>query len=165
MATLGKAWYATCPALTDDNHLVTSPSTKRYNCISWAAGTALRRWDPNVPYFWPKGIDRDARPITLVRLFSELGYVECNSASLEGGFEKIAIYAKDGEWSHAARQKRSGKWTSKLGNLQDIDHDHPSCLEGVEYGKVVAIMKRPRHGSTKKRKARKTNGYKAKRKK
>lgn len=60
-------------------------------------------------------------------------------------YEKIAIYVDDsGDPSHAARQTSSGKWTSKIGELEDIEHGSLSDLEGEAYGTVAQIMKRPR---------------------
>lgn len=43
---------------------------------------------------------------------------------------------------HAARLQPNGKWTSKLGELQDIEH-RLRDLEGEVYGSVVLVMKRP----------------------
>jgi hypothetical protein len=43
--------------------------------------------------------------------------------------------------THAARQLLSGKWTSKLGRWQDVEHE----LEGLvcdRYGTVKQVMKR-----------------------
>lgn len=58
---------------------------------------------------------------------------------------KVAIYVDDsGDPSHAARQTSSGKWTSKMGELEDIEHDGLSALEGKACGTVARIMKRPR---------------------
>ena len=50
---------------------------------------------------------------------------------LQDGYEKIAIYALDGEPTHAARQLDTGRWTSKLGKHEDIEHDTPGrvCKE------------------------------------
>lgn len=73
--------------------------------------------------------------------------------SLEPGFEKIAIYAKNVagkfEPKHAARQLDNGCWTSKLGQADDIEHLTADCITGgstagSDYGQVVRIMKRPR---------------------
>jgi hypothetical protein len=75
--------------------------------------------------------------------FVSLGYVECRGDDLETGFEKIALFAKyQGIPLHAARQLPSGRWTSKLGEAEDIDHALRD-LEGEVYGSVVLIMKRP----------------------
>jgi hypothetical protein len=79
--------------------------------------------------------------------FRTLGYVSCDSGDLEEGYEKIAIYMdEDSEVSHMARQLNTGLWTSKCGDLEDIQHN----LEDLEgeygygYGKVSHFMKRRR---------------------
>jgi hypothetical protein len=60
------------------------------------------------------------------------------------GYEKIAIYTKpDGRPTHAARQIDSDKWTSKMGQLEDIEHDINS-LSGDIYGEPLVYMKRPK---------------------
>jgi len=56
-------------------------------------------------------------------------------------FEKVAIYALDGEPTHAARQLSDGTWTSKLGKDIDITHTL-RALEGSTYGQVAAYLKR-----------------------
>ncbi|MFM7428637.1 MAG: hypothetical protein ACKO1F_01925 [Flammeovirgaceae bacterium] len=56
---------------------------------------------------------------------------------------KVALYGKDGKWTHAARQLVSGKWTSKMGSCEDIEHLTPLVLEGEGYGYVFQVMKRP----------------------
>ncbi len=53
----------------------------------------------------------------------------------------MAIYEQGGETQHMARQLPSGHWTSKLGDLDDIEHDL-SALEGIEYGRVAMILAR-----------------------
>jgi hypothetical protein len=63
---------------------------------------------------------------------------------LEQGQEKIAIYARDGEPTHAARQLEDGSWTSKLGPSVDISHAATSAVEGSLYGAVVRYMRRVR---------------------
>jgi hypothetical protein len=56
--------------------------------------------------------------------FAAFGYVDCTDTSSEEGFEKIAIYAiSSGIPKHASRQLPSGRWTSKVGHLEDIEHD------------------------------------------
>jgi len=46
-------------------------------------------------------------------------------------------------YTHAARQLPDGKWTSKLGQLEDITHGTTDVIEGGDYGEVVQFMKRP----------------------
>ena len=78
-----------------------------------------------------------------VAAFDTLGYEPCDDGSLEEGFEKVAIYeSPSGYVMHVARQLHTGRWTSKLGQLEDIEHAGPDELEGREYGRVVQYMRR-----------------------
>lgn len=73
--------------------------------------------------------------------FKTIGYARAADGELEAGYEKIAIYAVGSKPTHAAKQLPDGKWSSKLGALEDISHQ----LEGVEnteYGAVAFFMKR-----------------------
>jgi hypothetical protein len=63
--------------------------------------------------------------------------------SLDVGFEKVALFGYSLYYTHAARQLPNGKWTSKLGKAEDIEHDIPDDVAGGVYGGVVQIMKRP----------------------
>lgn len=63
----------------------------------------------------------------------------------ENGYTKIALYAIDGEITHAARQLDNGLWTSKLGPLNDIQHGNPEVIEGGFYGKVAVYMKKKKN--------------------
>jgi hypothetical protein len=78
-------------------------------------------------------------------------YEKCEDGTLEAGFEKIVIYAKGAEPTHAARQLAKGttpeKWTSKLGAEIDVEHDTPATLvEGTPfqdiYGLPVRFLRR-----------------------
>ena len=135
------------PRLLERGYDLTSPETPFYNCIAWAAGETARWWwpDPNDQYYWPPGMPRKEALQAFVLLFEELGYAVCEDEKLEEAFEKIAIYVNDstGKPTHAARQLASGRWTSKLGSLEDIEHDLKGAT-GVYYGSVAVIMKRPR---------------------
>jgi hypothetical protein len=62
----------------------------------------------------------------------------------EQGFEKIAIYTDGDEYMHAARQLEDGKWTSKMGPDEDVEHNEPEDLAGPCYGNVSIFMKRKR---------------------
>jgi hypothetical protein len=79
------------------------------------------------------GISRRVRKLRVRRL---------PTGELESGFEKIALFASDGVPKHAARQLESGRWTSKLGTREDIEHALHD-LEGAIYGSVALVMKRP----------------------
>ena len=130
------------PNLTDDNHEITSPRTIDYNCVAWAAQNKKRWWQPGV--YWPIESTRDEYGIgELVLAFESLGYQGCDDGSLEPGFEKIALYGIGMMYTHVARQLGDGRWTSKLGQLEDITHSSTDALEDSDYGEVVQFMRRP----------------------
>lgn len=134
------------PGLIGTSYQATSPATDVYNCIAWAAGCDTEWcWPMEVPgVSWPAGVPNDESMAAFEAMFSTLGYFPCADAELEREFEKIAIFADaDGVPTHAARQLATGRWTSKLGKLEDIEHDL-LALTGFEYGTVARIMKRPR---------------------
>jgi hypothetical protein len=130
------------PSLRRHSYRVTSPNTRRYNCTAWANSVASKWWEALPGYFWPGKIPRDGTVDTYIKLFSLCGFERCPDASLEHGVERIAIYAIGYSFKHVARQLPDGKWTSKLGALEDIEHDRLDALVGDEYGQVVAYMKR-----------------------
>jgi hypothetical protein len=134
------------PNLRATEYRVTSPQSRAYNCFAWAAGESNRWWNPlelNSPYYWVEGVTAELTIAAFIQAYATLGYAPCERFDLEPGFEKIALYATaDGEPTHAARQLPNGKWTSKLGRWQDIEHE----LEGLVcemYGTVQQILKRP----------------------
>ena len=84
-----------------------------------------------------------------VKAFQHVGYKICMSESFEDGAEKIAIFghkAQDGTSvpTHAALQLPNGKWTSKLGQFEDITHSTVDALSGPVYGRPLVFMSRPR---------------------
>jgi hypothetical protein len=136
----------TFPGLAGCDHRVTSPPSRRYNCIAWAAGDTANWWWP-IPgvneVFWPAEVPRTEELAAFRYAFATLGYSVCDSDALEPGFEKVALFANEqGVPLHAAGQLPSARWTSKLGELEDIEHALRD-LEGIEYGKVVLVLKRP----------------------
>lgn len=143
------------PKLGQGSYRVTSSPTFKYNCIAYAAGITDAWYDPNEwdGSTWPDNIPRECTLDSYIALYASLGYSICSDAALEDGFEKVALYKDfDGDPSHAARQLESGKWTSKLGDWEDIEHATPNDLEGLNrfeagYGVVVCFMRRRRTGS------------------
>jgi hypothetical protein len=130
------------PRLTAQNHRVTSPEDREYNCVAWAAQDTTRWWQPGV--YWPGECAQDDYGITaLEQAFRSLGYTECVEGSPELGFEKVALYGSGLLYTHAARQLPEGKWTSKLRRDVDIEHDTPEDVAGGLHGEVVTYMKRP----------------------
>lgn len=126
----------------------TSDENWNYNCIAWALYDTQQWWWPSgrgSGNFWLPQVDRDNKRETVIKIFEMHGYVKCDTDEREVGYEKVAIYEHhDFDVQHAARQLKNGKWTSKLGEWEDISHNTPQCLECEDYGKVVQIMKRRR---------------------
>jgi hypothetical protein len=124
------------------NYRVTSQPLPEYNCIAWTAGDTTRWWEPGV--YWPMPTRPGDYGIgVLVLEFQAQGYAPCTDGELEPGFEKVALFGDDTFYTHAARQLPDGKWTSKLGNAEDIEHDTPEAVAGGVYGEIAQIMRRP----------------------
>ncbi|HEX5105105.1 MAG TPA: hypothetical protein VFV87_14900, partial [Pirellulaceae bacterium] len=75
--------------------------------------------------------------------FQTIGFSLADSGACGPGVEKVALYQRGGEYTHAARQLPTGKWTSKLGKFVDIEHDATDDVGGGVYGEVFAYLKRP----------------------
>jgi hypothetical protein len=135
------------PNLNDQNCVVASPLTRKYNCIAWAASNATRKWWPDALGigYWPPNVARQETIDAFVRAYETLGYLACNDDSLEVGFEKIALYVDtSGTPTHAALQLPDGRWTSKIGDFEDIEHETVNDLNGPCYGRPVRYLRRPR---------------------
>ena len=126
------------PNLNVTNAKIIGPQTPTYNCIAWSLGIT-NRWE------WPgnKVTDFD-------QLNGRYGYKRMKALDFSPvkGMEKIVLYGKkvDGRWemTHQARQMPNGKWTSKLGKSNLIEHSTPDDLDGDSYGRPVAVYVRPR---------------------
>ena len=134
------------PGLAAVGYQVTSAPDPAYNCIAYAAGETDRWWahPEESGYYWPGYASRTPRIHSLVAVFAGLGYAICGDASPEDGYQKVALYAKNGNWTHAAIQLPDGAWSSKLGPDEDIRHPTPAALAGDFYGAIHCIMRRLR---------------------
>lgn len=133
------------PNLHAGNHRdIITETNETYNCIAWAAGIDNDWWEPVAGRFWPANTPRDFKVTSLVIAYESVGFATCTDGSLEPGIEKIAIYANGPEYMHAARQLETGKWTSKMGKAEQIEHETPNDLAGPAYGQVTVFMKRTR---------------------
>ena len=128
------------PGLTNSEYKVTSEPSNHYNCIAYAAGKQTEWWSHLPGYYWPAS--RSPFVESLMAVFSGLDFEVCDSDNLEYGFEKVAIYSKGHDWTHAARQRPDGRWQSKLGNEEDIEFRSLDSLIGDTYGKVYCIMRK-----------------------
>ena len=132
------------PGLCGSGYLVTSPEDIRYNCVAWAAADEERWWWPDEDSYWPEGVAREETVAALLAAFQSLGFVPCDGPLLEEAYEKVALYAAAGGIpTHVARQLQSGLWSSKLGQLQDIEH-RLEDLCGAVYGHCTSYLKRKR---------------------
>lgn len=131
------------PGLRETPFRLTSPATRTYNCLGWAAEDDTRWWsaDDFPLYFWPDGVPRENTVEGWAAALASVGYERCDDTLLEPGYTRVAIYGRGGAAFHVARQLPSGRWTSKMGKNVDIEHDL-DALTGEAYGDVVMLMRR-----------------------
>lgn len=137
-------WF---PNLNSTNHAITSESSTIYNCIAWAAEIVEKWWWPirgpdEEEVHWPVGISRELTIDAFVAAFGTIGYERCTSSDHEAGYDRIALFTRNGEPTHAARQLADKLWTSKLGISEDITHEL-NALDGLLYGTATVFMRRP----------------------
>ena len=130
----------TFPKLAESGYRITSDPAEQYNCIAWAVGVDNEWWSHLPGYRWPTR--RGSEVGSLVELFVNMGFEVCENQKYEDGYEKIAVFGKEGRWTHAARQLDNGHWTSKLGMNEDIEHVALEGLIGVLYGDIYCALRR-----------------------
>jgi hypothetical protein len=148
---MAKPWEVAFPHLgVWECHSPATPPggrTPRYNCYAFAAGDDTQRWepDPAEQYPWPPTAPR-AWPYTVplfIQGYQKERYEVCGDGLQERDYEKIVIYTDAlGIVKHAARQISDGRWTSKLGDAEDIIHETPQSLASPIYGQPVCYMRR-----------------------
>lgn len=137
-------------SLSSNYYKRTSNRTSEYNCVAYSADDLDRPWWPvpyQAPYYWPiENKEEDESLDEFIEAFNFLGFACCNDGNLEKGFRKIAIFLdEDGMPNHMAKQLPDGNWSSKCGDLEDIEHalqslqGKPSAKEG--YGDIIKFMK------------------------
>ena len=145
-------WF---PDLSIEGYEKTSEDVSLYNCSAWAMGENHTWWEPYDPWkfdphdeprYWPPEAPNEFSIEAYIIAFGTRGYVECDSEEWDPGYQKIAIYlGYDYEPSHVALLIEPGKWSSKIGEWEDITHYSLTVLEGDKYGEVFTIMRRPWH--------------------
>jgi hypothetical protein len=134
---------AAFPNLDADGGVVTHPADPAYNCVAWVVGVTDTAWWPNDPdAYWPPSVPNELTVDAVVAALGTVGYVLCADGAHEPGFEKAAVYARNGVPTHAARQLADGR-SSKLGRDYTVSHATPGGVEGVVYGSVVVYLRRP----------------------
>ncbi len=136
---------AAFPKILAEGYRVTSPKTNQYNCIAWAIEIDSKWFWPDQmgQFYWPSDIPREATLQNFELLYKKYGYEVCDNSLAENGYLKIIVYVDSlGKPTHASRQLLTGKWTSKLGQSQDIEHNTPDALFGDAYGNIGLVMKK-----------------------
>jgi len=94
-------------------------------------------------HYWPSDEILDCDVSHFIKAFELKGYSVCDACDFDPNYRKIALYVKNNstECTHAARERRNGFWTSKLGEYVDIQHGTPHAIESEVYGEVYCFMK------------------------
>ena len=141
------------PKLKGTDWKITSRRARRYNCFAWAAGESHRRWDCGKGSFWPKDVPRRHGIAYLIAAYMAVGFRVCSKRdgrTPDPQYEKIVVYRRGDEGEHAAKLLDSGRWSSKIGDLEDLEHWTPESLSGRCYGQPFRYMKRKRGGPVEK---------------
>src|SRR5438132_3377525 len=94
------------PGLGSSEFRVSSPATRDYNCIAWAAGDTAHWWWPDLDpdddaIFWPPSVPMEETLDAFVAAFATLGYAPGSGEEPEPGFEKVALFASGDMPMHA----------------------------------------------------------------
>ena len=137
------------PRLADSgNYEQRSCPDENYNCIAFAVGKQNEWWWPGFcpEDYWPVPIPEEVSLQTFILAFKSEGYRKCRHGRPQRHYEKIVLYARNGEPTHAARLETStGMWLSKLGEEHDIAHHGVADVGGKHYGEAVCYFRRRSH--------------------
>jgi hypothetical protein len=132
-------------AVLDDNCRITSPQTDDYNCIAWSIHVNdMDIWPGDILSYkvWPINLPREETVENFIEFYKLCGFELCDHPQLENGWEKVALYLKNGIPQHAARQIAVGHWESKLGTDADVQHLNLEVYESDVYGRAQVFFKR-----------------------
>ena len=94
-------------------------------------------------YYWPPTAPREETLDAFIGAFAVVGFEQCLRGDHELGQEKVALFADaSGRPTHVAKQLADGRWTSKMGKLEDITHDRLTGVQGSTYGWPVVFLRR-----------------------
>lgn len=122
-----------------ENFEFSSLQDEDYNCVAWASGR-----DDGWTQFYDASGRAIRTPERYVQHFLEMGYDEVSpNGDFENGINKIAIYINTNRnhFKHVARQLPNGKWASKLGDWEDIEHSSAEDLLGFYGDKIIYLQK------------------------
>lgn len=127
----------------DGNFILKSSSTYQYNCIAYALGMQ-DRWVDNadLPWHWWPPVHKGGKEAELIEVFRYFGFEECGmDDSVDGQYDKVALYHDADGWTHAARVVADGIYHSKFGASFDGTHSRGDVLQ-AQYGDPYLIMRR-----------------------
>jgi len=138
------------------NTEITSLKSKQENCLAYVLGEPndvdmlvfSKRFDLGLCGLSNTELDHSID--AYVKLLSHFyNFQVCGTSEWEEGFKKIALYEntdEEGEvgFSHVALLLKNGRWRSKLGWLEDVEHQNLDVLAGAFYGDPILFMKRPK---------------------
>jgi hypothetical protein len=132
--------------LLGTNFCYSSYKKRGYNCVAYALGVENKDWDMLVfaKMFGLNKNDLDHSANGYAIIFREkFGFEICQESEKEEGFKKIALYENnEGDFKHLSLQLENGKWTSKMGVYEDINHRDLNSISGDFYGHPVMFMKK-----------------------
>lgn len=120
-----------------------SDPTETYNCVGYAIG--IQEWWQyrivndgiwmNSAHRWPRELPDNEDSIEVyVEVAKMHGFVPCDDATPEEGFDKIVLYydglSSDMSFRHAARVISAEVWDSKVGPHSDFRHT-PDAFDDV----------------------------------
>jgi hypothetical protein len=91
--------------------------------------------------YWPERAPRKYTVDAYTEAFRAVGYEATANMQAGSTSGSVALFAKDGSPTHAARQLNELTWTSKLGREVDISHELDG-LTGDCYGEVARRMRK-----------------------
>jgi len=131
------------PNINKKNHTVESDQCGNHNCIAYAAGVTNKKWWPVIhpDAYWPPHVPYTESPDSFIRAFETIGYKQCADGAYEKDKEKVAFFTLAGRVKHAALLLSDSTWASKLGDMEDIEHEL-NAVGGGEYGTPTVFMER-----------------------
>lgn len=132
----------------DVNFVLLSPTSYYYNCIAYAMGMQDRWVDSaDLPWHWWPPVIKGETEQDLVEAFRYFGFEPCGmDDSIDEAYDKVALYHKEGRWTHAARIVADGVYHSKFGASYDGTHSRGDVLQ-AQYGEPYVIMQRAKEAA------------------
>lgn len=137
------------PNLLRTTYTVIDKASMRYNCFAWSINRTDFWFAPDPQMnrvgkvFWPPEVPREYTLDAFIQAYATFGFVLCDNTEVELGFEKVVLYGNNSIPEHAARQLPNGRWSSKIGEYEVIEHDLYAFDGGKYFSKIIIILKRP----------------------